>query len=61
MRQGVAHGVHLAALPGGFEDFEDGSLDAFVAVADEQLDPTQPMTVEAAQKLRPEGFQPHWR
>ena len=54
MCQSVAHEVHPATLPSGLQNLGDGGLDALVAVADDQLDPTQAAAVEAAQKLRPE-------
>jgi hypothetical protein len=38
MRQGVAHEMHAAALPGCGEDLRDGGLDARVRVRDRQLD-----------------------
>jgi hypothetical protein len=56
VRQGVAHEVHPATLPGGLEDLGDGGLDALVAVADDELDAAQAAPVQAAQELRPEGF-----
>ena len=56
MRQSVAHEVNPATLPGGLQNLGDGRLDALVAVADDQLDAAQTTAVQAAQKLRPEGF-----
>ena len=41
MREGVAHPVNAAALPGGFEDPGDGGLEAGVGVADHQPDPAK--------------------
>ena len=38
MRQGVAHPMHPAALPGRFEDPRDGGLEAGMRVADHQPD-----------------------
>ncbi len=42
VRQGVAHEVHAAALPGGAEHLGGGGFEAFVSVRDDELDPAQP-------------------
>jgi hypothetical protein len=48
MGEGVALEVDAAALPGGAKHLRDRSLDAFMGVADDQLDPTQAAAGELA-------------
>ena len=58
MRQGVAHEVDAAALPGGAQHLGGGGLEAFVGVRDDELDAAQPAPRQLAQELAPErlGF-----
>ncbi len=56
MRQGVAHPVNAAALPGGLKNAFDGGPEAAVRIADHQLDPGQPPGFEGPQELHPEGL-----
>src|SRR6516165_9482435 len=58
MRQGIAHEVHTAALPGGIEHFGNGRLDALMGIGDYELDTTQPAACQLAQEGSPKrlGF-----
>lgn len=53
----VAHEVHVASLPGGTEeDLGDGFAEAFVGVADDELDAVEAAPDQRAQELLPGGF-----
>lgn len=56
MGERVAHPMDAAALPRCLEDPGDGGLEAGVGIADDQLHPIEPASLQAAQEVHPEGF-----
>ena len=56
VRQGVAHEMHPAALPGDVQHAGYRGFQPFVGIGDHQLDAAQPTTGQAAQELDPECF-----
>src|ERR1700738_4829530 len=54
MGESVAHEVHAAALPARAEHLAGGSLEPFMGVRDDQLDPAQTAPCQLAQEVSPE-------
>ena len=54
MGKGIALEVNPAPLPGGAKNLRDGSLDALVRIADDQLYAPQAAPRQLAQELRPD-------
>jgi hypothetical protein len=56
MREQVVHHVQAAALPGGVQNFGDGSSQAGMGIGDDEFDAAQAAAGQAAQKFGPEGL-----
>lgn len=56
MREGVAHPVDAAALPGRLEDAGDRALQAGMGIADHQLHAVGATGAQGAEEVHPEGF-----
>lgn len=54
MRQGIAHEMNPAALPGGVEHLGDSRLDAFMGIRDSKLDAAKAPPSQLAQELGPD-------
>jgi hypothetical protein len=52
MSQGIAHKVDAATLPRCGQNFEDGRLDAFMRIGDDELDPAEATPGQLAQEFR---------
>lgn len=56
MRQGIAHEVNAAPLPGGGEHLGNGGLDPLMGIGDDQLDAAEAPPRQLAQELRSDRF-----